>query len=351
MDNEASQKIKQAIRKKGAGYQLVPPHQHHINAAKHAICTFKNHFIARLCSTDPNFPLYLWDHLLSQATLTLNLLRQARINSKLLVHAILEGPHDFNTVPLAPPGTRAVIFDDPHKRASWAPHGTDTWYVGPAPEHYQNFTFYVPATRSIRITDTADFFPVHTNVPNLSTADAATLAANNFIVVLHKPAPAAPFCSLTTKHHQALQQLAKIFNDVVTPTSDKTLTLKEPRVIHRKILVIPPPTQPILQKLSEPRVETTTPTITSFTTPFTKAHSATQPQCPQRYPTRTKPGPHIIPPHAPTQPPVPDPVIPLSSKICSLWAVDLARASPLESHSSASSGSSWSSNLTSNLAP
>eukprot|EP00957_Ditylum_brightwellii_P120811 9214743-Ditylum_brightwellii.AAC.1 len=173
MDNEASQKIKQAIRKTGATYQLVTPHNHCVNAAERAIHIFKNHFIAKLCSTNPNFPLYLWDHLLPQATLMLNLLRQAHINPKLSAHAVLEGPHDFNKVPLAPPGTRAVIFDDPSKRASWAPHGTGTRYVGPAPEHYRCLTFYVPAMRSTRITDTAEFSPVHTKVPKLSTADAA----------------------------------------------------------------------------------------------------------------------------------------------------------------------------------
>jgi len=61
-------------------FQLVPPHVHHHNATKHAICTFKNHFIAGLCSTDKNFPLHLWDCLLPQAELTLNLLHGSHLN-------------------------------------------------------------------------------------------------------------------------------------------------------------------------------------------------------------------------------------------------------------------------------
>jgi hypothetical protein len=44
---------------------------------------FKNHFIAGLCSTDRDFPLHLWDWLVHQATLTLNLMRGSRINPKL----------------------------------------------------------------------------------------------------------------------------------------------------------------------------------------------------------------------------------------------------------------------------
>jgi hypothetical protein len=39
-------------------FQLMPPGLHCLNATKRAICTFKNHFIAGLCTTDPNFPLF-----------------------------------------------------------------------------------------------------------------------------------------------------------------------------------------------------------------------------------------------------------------------------------------------------
>jgi hypothetical protein len=56
-------------------FQLTPPHLHRRNATERAIRTFKNHFIAGLCTTNPDFPLHLWDRLLPQALITLNLLR------------------------------------------------------------------------------------------------------------------------------------------------------------------------------------------------------------------------------------------------------------------------------------
>jgi hypothetical protein len=56
-------------------YQLAAPGQHRINAAKRAIRTFKNHFIAGLCIVDDNFPINLWDRLLPQALVTINLLQ------------------------------------------------------------------------------------------------------------------------------------------------------------------------------------------------------------------------------------------------------------------------------------
>jgi hypothetical protein len=74
LDNEASGLLQQCMEDAEIDYQLVPPGLHRCNAAERAIHTFKNHFIAGLCTTDPKFPLILWDHLLPQALLTLNLL-------------------------------------------------------------------------------------------------------------------------------------------------------------------------------------------------------------------------------------------------------------------------------------
>ena len=87
----------------------VPPHIHRCNSAEHVIQTFKNHFIAGLSSTDPNFPLSNWCRLLPQAELTLNLLRPSRLNLKLSAYAQLKGAFDFIRTPLAPPGTHVII--------------------------------------------------------------------------------------------------------------------------------------------------------------------------------------------------------------------------------------------------
>ncbi len=60
--------------------QLVPPDTHRRNLAERAIQTFKSHFIAILAGLDQSFPITLWDRLLPQAILTLNLLRQAKVD-------------------------------------------------------------------------------------------------------------------------------------------------------------------------------------------------------------------------------------------------------------------------------
>ncbi len=67
LDNEASTELKDLMRKKQVNFQLTPPHCHRRNAAKRAICRWKNHFIAGLASNNKRFPIHLWDRLIPQA--------------------------------------------------------------------------------------------------------------------------------------------------------------------------------------------------------------------------------------------------------------------------------------------
>jgi hypothetical protein len=75
LDNEASTALKNYFPVNDIAYQLVLPHCHRRNTAKRATRTFKEHFVTGLFSVDPSFPMHLWDRLLPQAEITLNLLR------------------------------------------------------------------------------------------------------------------------------------------------------------------------------------------------------------------------------------------------------------------------------------
>jgi hypothetical protein len=89
LDNEASIAFKNFFTVNDITYQLVPPHYHRRNATKRAIRTFKEHFVAGLSSIEPAFPLHLWDRLLSQAEITLNLLRTSRLPTQLFFRGAL----------------------------------------------------------------------------------------------------------------------------------------------------------------------------------------------------------------------------------------------------------------------
>ena len=192
-------------------YQLMPPHIHRRNSAKRAIQTFKNHFIAGLASTDPNFPLSNWCRLLPQAELTLNLLRPSRLNPKLSAYALLEGTFDFTRTPLAPPGTRVIVHEKTTQRLTWAPHGVDGWYIGPAMDHYQCYRVWIPSTHAERIADTIQFFPTILRTPNLSHRDATLQAACELTHALQNLNNANPLSQLSDDHLQALHQLSTLF--------------------------------------------------------------------------------------------------------------------------------------------
>ena len=117
-------------------YQLIPPGMHRHNAEERCIQNFKNHLVAGPSSRDDQSPLYLWYRIILQAKLNLNMLRPLQRNPKISAHIALEGGVDSDNTPLVPPGTKFVVHENPKKRASWAAHGVDGWYLGPAMDHY-----------------------------------------------------------------------------------------------------------------------------------------------------------------------------------------------------------------------
>jgi hypothetical protein len=67
---------------------------------------------------------------------------------------------------MAPPGTKAVIYEDSNTRASWAPHGLDAWLLDPSKDHYQCHIYYVPKTKGYRVSESSDLFPQHCLAPS-----------------------------------------------------------------------------------------------------------------------------------------------------------------------------------------
>ena len=88
LDNETSITLETSMQDNGVTFEYVPPNQHRRNAAERAIRTFKNHMLAGLAICHKDFPLREWDRLLPQCELTLNLLRNSRLNSTYL-HGVL----------------------------------------------------------------------------------------------------------------------------------------------------------------------------------------------------------------------------------------------------------------------
>ena len=178
MDNEASAELKAEI-KKNCTIQLVPPDNHLRNLAERAIQTFKCHFKSVLAGVDDSFPMRLWDKLLPQTILTLNLLRQSNVAPTVSAYQYVHGIFDYNKTPLAPLGCAVQLFESNTRRGTWAEHSTDGWYIGTSMEHYRCHKIYVKKTRSERISDTVFFKHKYITQPTVTPADTIVKALDD----------------------------------------------------------------------------------------------------------------------------------------------------------------------------
>jgi hypothetical protein len=238
MDNECSAILRDYLADNNVSLQLVPPGVHRANAAERAIRTLKNHLIAGLCTTDPDFPMHLWDRLLPQALLTLNLLRASRINPRLSAYAQVFGTYSYNATPIAPPGTHFLIHEKPTQRASWGPHAVDAWYLGPALSHYRCYRGWVWATQRERISDTVTWKPRTVPLPSLSPLETIQAYTHQLTQAIQQYTNAAPHPPTTDPENPitAIQTLQEILNTLpaITPATVQaqplTSTHELPRV-------------------------------------------------------------------------------------------------------------------------
>jgi hypothetical protein len=195
---------------------------------RQAIQTFKDAFIAALATTDRDFPLQLWDKLAPQVQDTLNLLRASQINPNISAYKALNGPYNWDRYPLAPPGCKAVICEAPAVRGSWASRGTDAWYLGPSSDHYRCNLYFVPETQAYRISGSAELFPQHCQVPNLSP--------NAHLKALTKELKTATdIAAGTTNGRRLITSLAKAIKAILAPPNGE-----EQRVANNDVLESPP---------------------------------------------------------------------------------------------------------------
>jgi hypothetical protein len=111
LNNEASTALKNFFTVNDITYQLVPPHCNRRNAAERAIRTLKEQFVAGLSSVDPSFPMHLWDRILPQVEIALNLLRTSRLHPQLSAAAHYHGLVDYNKTAFSPSGCKIIAHE------------------------------------------------------------------------------------------------------------------------------------------------------------------------------------------------------------------------------------------------
>ncbi|KAL7484777.1 LOW QUALITY PROTEIN: hypothetical protein ACHAW6_010409 [Cyclotella cf. meneghiniana] len=100
--------------------KLVSPGCHYCNAAKVAICDFKEHFLSVIAGAADSFPCSLWDHLLPQTKIMLNLLHQSNAMPTILAYAHLSCLFDYNKMPLDSMECEVHVHKKTEKLGTWA---------------------------------------------------------------------------------------------------------------------------------------------------------------------------------------------------------------------------------------
>jgi hypothetical protein len=256
--------------KKKCDIMLVQPHNHQVNAAKRAIQTFKAHFIRALPTTNSDFPLQLWDRLTPQVENTLNLMHPSRIDPTKSAYEAIHGPYDWNRFPLAPPGCKAIIYESPESRGSWASRGTNAWYVGPSLDHYRCNHYFVPETSAYRISGSTDLFPQHCQVPFLTWNKNLQEVINELVSTI-KDMPEDKQRQVLTLVKQKLATLA-FDNDrcITNPIHEWLLPPGDIQPLPRRIAT----TQRVEHRVEQPATQRVSPTPLTATIPITRITTA-----------------------------------------------------------------------------
>ena len=158
MDNELSEALKTIILDEYKMHlEVVPPDTHHRNAAEVSIRNSRAQFLSILAGPAPDFPPSLWDRLLPQAEITINLLRKFNATPNVLAYAHLSGTFNYNKMPMSPMGISVQAHEKADKRVTWEYQTVEVWYLEKLPEHYHTHRCHIKSTNRKRFTDTIHF--------------------------------------------------------------------------------------------------------------------------------------------------------------------------------------------------
>eukprot|EP00804_Cyclotella_cryptica_P027773 CCRYP_009194-RA/>CCRYP_009194-RA protein AED:0.39 eAED:0.16 QI:0/0/0/0.66/0.5/0.33/3/0/764 len=244
------------------------PNVHRANTTEQAIRTFKAPFLSILAGIDPAFPNYLWDKLLPQTELILNLLRQSTLAPAISAWESFNRPLNYDTTPLGPIGCPVIIHNKASTGKSWDFRGQDGFSIGPSVHQYRCFKVVDSVTNCVTISDTVKFRHSYLKQPAI-IYDDRLLHAINYLSSAIADAPASSLDSQL----QAITALRNLFAKWATmPTASPPA---------------PPPLQqpaPPAQAPAEPHTtSSSTPTMAIATTCFHSSASAS------RYHTAAKP--------------------------------------------------------------
>ena len=123
--------------------------------------------------------MYLWDLLILQMDILMNLFRKLRTVPKILTYAHHYGLRDNNAHLLAPLGCAVEYHVKPSTRASWGTRDASGFYVGVSLEHYQCHRCWIKDPKGVRTGNTVFSKHKYLTRPTITPAGAIMTATSN----------------------------------------------------------------------------------------------------------------------------------------------------------------------------
>ena len=179
-------------------------------------------FLSVLDGVDTTFPKFMWYNLLVQTELTLNPIISA--------WEPFNGAFDYTATPLGLIGCKIIIQATSKKRKSWDQIRHEGFSVGPELHHYRCIQAIDSKTKSLRITDTAEYLHAYLTQHHVMVEDRMTNTIHLFLAAL-KEVPN----SICDSQLTAIEAVRTIFENWRTVES---LPPASPKVV--------PPSKPIV---------------------------------------------------------------------------------------------------------
>ena len=134
--NKCSAKMKAIIRKM-CQLKILQSYCHRQTSLMLLLNISRRIFYSFLAGVDDYLPKFLWDKLLLQAELTVNLLQQANVNAKLSAHSYLCSPFEYNHFSWTMLGYAIQVHIPPDFHSSLGNRERKVWCIRCAWDHYQ----------------------------------------------------------------------------------------------------------------------------------------------------------------------------------------------------------------------
>ena len=184
LDNETSAALEDHLTKNEVKFQKVSPNNKRSNKAERAIQTWRNHMIATLGTVNVKCPSNIWSKFIPQMELCLAHLRPFEDDKTISAYeGLFHRRYDHKAHPLSICGCPVLMFEPPNVRPTWSTHGVQGFYVGPDLSCYRTYRCWIESTKSIRSSDTVQFFPAPFLLPGATHEEQMIVAIDKLIAL------------------------------------------------------------------------------------------------------------------------------------------------------------------------